>query len=142
MRIQIRRIRPEGMEIQESFPVEAIGMAQTDVLQFVSPFEMKAKVVRVDDEVLATIMSSSCYTSLCSRCLEEVKQEWATSFTLTFEVKEHAEFIEMDEDIRQELILNLPGRILCQADCRGLCIDCGANLNKQQCNHKHAVISG
>ena len=140
MKVQIRRIDPEGMELDESFPAGLVGLTQRDVLHFVSPFTIKAKVIRADDEVVADITVHSCFESFCSRCLEEMKQDWTAEFTLTFDAKEYSEFIEMDEDIRQELILNLPSRILCRTDCKGLCVDCGANLNKQECKHKHAVI--
>ena len=142
MKIQIRRIRPEGMELDESFPVDLIDLTRTDVLKFVSPFEITVKVTRADDEVLAAVTVKSCYESFCSRCLEAIRKDWATEFLLTFDVNKYSEFIEMDEDIRQELILNLPGRILCQADCKGLCVDCGINLNTQECKHQHMVTSG
>ena len=142
MNVQIRRIGPEGLDLQESFPVEFIELTEKDVLHFVAPFDVKANVIRAEDEVVVRITAKSCFESFCSRCLEEVKQDWRAECTLTFDAKEYAEFIEMDEDIRQELVLNLPIHILCQADCKGLCIDCGANLNKKKCTHKHAVISG
>ena len=141
MNIQIRRIRPEGMDLKESFSVEFIGLTKTDAMQFTSPFEVKAKVVRVENEVVADIMVKSSFESCCCRCLEDIKQDWATEFTLSFDAKAHTEFIEMDEDIRQEVILNLPVRILCRDDCKGMCIDCGINLNKKECKHKHAVVS-
>ena len=139
MRIQIRHIGLEGMDLQESFPADIIEIAQDDPLRFVAPFEIAAKVISADDEVVAMVTAKSSYASFCSRCLEEIEREWAVNFTLTFNAKEHSEFIDVDEDIRQELILNLPVRTLCQADCKGLCIDCGENLNKQECKHKHAV---
>jgi uncharacterized protein len=142
MKAQTRRIGPEGMELEESFPSDLIELTQKDAIKFFSPFEIKANITISDDEVSAKITAKSSFESVCSRCLESVKQDWTTEFTLTFDAREHAEFIEMDEDIRQELILNLPGRILCQADCKGLCIDCGINLNTQECKHKHAVING
>ena len=142
MKIHIRRIRPEGMELDESFPAETIGLTQKDALRFVSPVEIKTKITRADNGVFAKITAGSRYESLCGRCLEGMTQDWTTEFTLSFDVEKGEEFIEMGEDIRQELILNLPARVLCQADCKGLCIDCGANLNKQECKHKHAVISG
>jgi uncharacterized protein len=139
MNVQIRRIGPDGLDLKESFPVELIGQTQSDAVQFISPFEVEAKIVRIDNEVIAGVAVKSHYESFCSRCLEELKQDWTTKFTLTFDTKEYTEFIEMDEDIRQELVLNLPVRILCREDCKGLCIDCGANLNKKECQHKHAV---
>ncbi|MCK5014583.1 MAG: hypothetical protein KAS66_12250, partial [Candidatus Omnitrophica bacterium] len=80
MKIQIRRIRPEGMELDESFPVDLIDLTRTDVLKFVSPFEITVKVTRADDEVLAAVTAKSCYESFCSRCLEAIRKDWATEF--------------------------------------------------------------
>lgn len=142
MKVQVRRISNDGMDLNEFFPVDLIELTQKDVLTFISPLEISAKVTRGDDEVFAKITAKSCYDSFCDRCLEAVTQDWSAEFTLTFDAKECNEFIEMDEDIRQELILNLPVRILCRADCKGLCVDCGVNLNAQECKHEHAVTSG
>ena len=142
MKIQVRRIGNDGMDQNESFPVDLIGLTQKDILTFISPFEISAKIIRGDDEILAKITAKSCYDATCGRCLEAVTQDWSTEFTLTFDARKYSEFIEMDEDIRQELILNLPAHILCRTDCKGLCVDCGVNLNTQECKHKHAVPSG
>jgi uncharacterized protein len=140
MKILVRQIGPEGITLQESFPADVIGMEQIDVLRFLAPFETKAKVLKAENEIIATVTAASRYATFCSRCLEEMELDWSVRFTLTFDAKEYAEFIEIDEEIRQELILNLPARVLCRDDCKGLCVDCGTNLNKQACQHKHAVI--
>jgi len=142
MKIQIRRIQPDGMEIHESFPVDLIGQTQKDILEFILPFEISARVFRADDEIVAKMTAKSRYRSVCCRCLEEVKQDWTATFTLAFDAKNYTEFIEIDEDIRQELILNIPLRILCSTDCKGLCVECGVNLNKKTCDHEHIVASG
>jgi uncharacterized protein len=140
MKILVRQIGPEGIILQESFPADVVGMEQIDVLRFLAPFEVKAKVLKVENEIIATVTAASRYATFCARCLEEMELDWSIPFTLTFDTKEYAEFIEIDEEIRQELILNLPARVLCRDDCKGLCVDCGVNLNKQACPHKHAVI--
>ena len=142
MKVYIRQIRPEGIELDESFPVEAIGLTRQDNVRFLFPLKAKAKITRADDEVLARITAASRYETFCGRCLEEVERDWTADFTLVFDTDKTTEFIEMDEDIRQEIILSLPARVLCREDCRGLCADCGANLNSQECRHKHSVISG
>lgn len=41
--------------------------------------------------------------------------------------------LNLDELIRQQLVMNLPIQILCDPDCRGLCSQCGANLNEGDC---------
>jgi uncharacterized protein len=70
-----------------------------------------------------------------------MKKDWSTDFTLIFDIDKQEEFIDISEDVRQELILNLPARVLCQENCKGLCVDCGVNLNNQECEHKHSIVS-
>ena len=41
--------------------------------------------------------------------------------------------LNLDELIRQQLVMNLPIQVLCDPDCRGLCPQCGANLNQGDC---------
>ena len=36
--------------------------------------------------------------------------------------------------IEQTLDFNLPQKVLCDEDCKGLCPKCGANLNKETCS--------
>jgi len=41
--------------------------------------------------------------------------------------------IEIDEVIRQNLVASLPSKPLCAEDCKGLCAECGVNLNEKAC---------
>ncbi len=41
--------------------------------------------------------------------------------------------VDLGELVRQLLILSVPPRSLCRPDCRGLCPQCGQNLNEGQC---------
>ncbi len=41
--------------------------------------------------------------------------------------------IELDEAVREALLLELPIRFLCKIDCKGLCPVCGTNLNLTGC---------
>lgn len=90
------------------------------------------------------------YNARCARCLTDV------SGTHTFSFERHivpaGQFagldedasdaylpiedgrIDMDESILEALILSLPLRVLCDADCKGLCARCGKNLNHGDCN--------
>jgi uncharacterized protein len=42
--------------------------------------------------------------------------------------------LNLDELLRQQVVMNLPIQILCDPQCRGLCAQCGANLNLAACN--------
>lgn len=41
--------------------------------------------------------------------------------------------IDLTEPIRQQVVLGLPMKALCKADCAGLCPICGGNRNDQAC---------
>jgi uncharacterized protein len=41
--------------------------------------------------------------------------------------------LDLTEVVRQNLLLTLPMSALCSSQCRGLCPDCGANLNEGPC---------
>jgi len=141
MKIHIRQIKIEGLKLVESLSSEWIGLTRKDSIHFIVPVDIRANVTRGDDEVFVQIEADSRYECFCYRCLEDVENNWAANFTLSFEIDKHEEFIDISEDVRQELILNLPTRILCRDNCKGLCIDCGVNLNKQECQHEHSVAS-
>lgn len=50
--------------------------------------------------------------------------------TFTFE----NDRIELDELMRQEVEAAFPIQVLCSPDCKGLCAECGANLNRENCS--------
>ena len=41
--------------------------------------------------------------------------------------------IELQEMLREQLILSIPMQLLCSEECQGLCQVCGQNLNVQRC---------
>jgi uncharacterized protein len=42
-------------------------------------------------------------------------------------------FVDLTDDVRQVLLVELPWRSVCRDDCRGLCPRCGADLNEGPC---------
>ena len=42
-------------------------------------------------------------------------------------------FLDVQELVRQNLLLVMPIQPLCRPDCRGLCPTCGENLNMREC---------
>lgn len=41
--------------------------------------------------------------------------------------------IDLTPEIRDEILLTLPKKILCKDDCKGLCFICKNNLNNNSC---------
>src|SRR5579875_923101 len=90
---------------------------------------------------------------LCARCLEPVQTSLAGDFDLIYrpanvetEAGEHAitedeteigyyekSGLLLEDAVREQVLLGLPGRALCQQECKGLCPKCGANRNLADC---------
>lgn len=70
----------------------------------------------------------------CNRCLKAHRVPLSGDLEETYPATE--EMIDVGEDVRQALVLSLPQRSLCAADCKGLCAGCGANLNDEACRCK------
>ncbi len=50
--------------------------------------------------------------------------------------------IRGEEIFREQIILQLPMRMLCSESCKGLCPSCGINLNEAQCSCSRQVNDG
>ena len=44
------------------------------------------------------------------------------------------EFIDVDEIVREQLLLAIPAQLICQENCKGFCPVCGADRNVTDCN--------
>lgn len=90
----------------------------------------------------------------CTRCAEPLRHHLDVSFDDVFvpasdaaDAGEHElEGAELDEQIieqdeidltdviREQVLLNLPEQVFCKEDCKGLCPQCGTDLNKTDCD--------
>lgn len=91
----------------------------------------------------------------CSRCLQPVETKFDTEFAVDFVTLENyekssaeheitasdfeisvydGERINLDEIVREQILLDLPAHQLCQDACAGLCEKCGANKNINACS--------
>lgn len=48
------------------------------------------------------------------------------------------EVIDIDELVKEELVLAAPDHVLCKSDCQGICPVCGGDRNKTDCNCERA----
>ncbi|HIQ59529.1 MAG TPA: DUF177 domain-containing protein [Candidatus Merdivicinus intestinavium] len=82
---------------------------------------------------------------VCDRCLEPFEREEAMTFshTLVQQLESDADEeeyvlcpggeLDLDELVRTDVLLALPTKVLCSEDCKGLCEQCGQNLNFGSC---------
>ena len=85
----------------------------------------------------------------CGRCLEPVKVPFHLDIERTLDMNQSEEerienldeqpylkgyHLDVDQLVGDELVLNLPMKVLCKEDCKGICNRCGANLNHETCD--------
>ena len=75
----------------------------------------------------------------CARCLKRAEQNFAEEFLETYSNK--SEIIDIMLLVRQTLALTDDIRFLCKPDCKGLCPQCGQDLNIAPCGCKPANLS-
>lgn len=71
------------------------------------------------------------WTLSCSRCLADHRHDYSSELDETYPATEKT--IDVSEEVRQAVLLEIPSRSLCRPDCRGLCAGCGKNLNLGPC---------
>lgn len=48
--------------------------------------------------------------------------------------------IELDDILLESIYLEFDAQCLCSQDCKGICLNCGANLNKGACSCSHSDV--
>jgi len=111
------------------------------------------KDIRLDGKFAAQFELS------CARCLEPVVQNVDRAFDLLYrplgvdagrdessvtgaesEISYYGgEGILLEDVLREQVLLALPLKVICRQDCKGLCPQCGANLNAGQCSCTEAA---
>jgi uncharacterized protein len=135
MKIKIDQIPEGGLRLAETIPAEKMDL-DTDVAKFRNPVEARAEVFKVNDAVTVHLDLNTSMHLACSRCFDDFEIPLKKSLDLSYPVDNPHGTIDLDQDIRQDIILGYPIKPLCLPDCKGLCIKCGENLNKGKCNCK------
>jgi uncharacterized protein len=99
-----------------------------------------------DTYVLAGDMIAE-YEAECDRCLGSFKKKLDMPITRVFvqadgDLHDYDEadvealqgtIIDLAPHIREEIVLSMPIRLLCKEGCKGICPDCGIDLNTGEC---------
>ncbi|HEY0264019.1 MAG TPA: DUF177 domain-containing protein [Granulicella sp.] len=154
-------LEDEPLKIDIAFAPGTIdfGLGITQVGEL--PVEGQADLLvehREDNQEIADIRVRAHYaadfTMECARCVEPVETSLKSEFDLIFRpqdadanLSERAITVDeteigyydksgllLEDVVREQVLLSLPGRILCRPDCKGLCPRCGQNLNQGICS--------
>ncbi|MBF0490120.1 MAG: DUF177 domain-containing protein [Candidatus Omnitrophica bacterium] len=131
----VKDINSKGLDYNQTLTMEQLGLTSEEI-DLRSPITVKARIERIDNLIIARTKVSTDFGYMCSRCLEDFHEVQEIEYYFDFEVTPDLEFVDLGEEIRQEMILANPARILCKDDCKGICVGCGVNLNLEKCKCK------
>lgn len=125
-------------------------------VQLAAPIEGEVRLSRTGRSILARAELSTAIEASCARCLRplvapvevSIDEEALPSIDIdsgqpvdrgdepeALRLDEHHE-LDLDQPVREAISLAEPISTLCRPDCRGLCLECGADLNTQP-QHEH-----
>jgi uncharacterized protein len=141
----------EGVhEFQFTTDPESCGIFEKDI--FRSPINIRVSLQKFQQNFMLDLEVTTQAEFNCDRCLKEFSGEIKNTDRIAFTLNPHLsdageqgirtinpQLMEIDlkEDTRELLLLALPSKKLCSASCKGICADCGADLNVQECRCKH-----
>ena len=177
MRINVEDIGDSGIgltfaEGAESFP-SLLELSRSGECVFLMPLTIDLRIRRIGQLFVADGRFETRVRLSCSRCLADYETPLAADFNLSFSREQpetadpsrhmevelgaeeiglilfHGEEIDLHDAVQEEVLMAVPMKTLCRPECKGLCPQCGADLNQGECgcekkiiNPKFAVLKG
>ena len=163
MRIRIEKLKAGKLSIEfeeapQTFPV-LTEMVDTGICKFLAPVKTALRAQQIGDMVEIEGSITTVVRLSCGRCLQSFEMPVESSFALTYKQTEPdtdkgsanqeeleltaedmgliyhpGEEINLQNEIQEQVVLAFPLRTLCKPDCKGLCPQCGADLNSEECD--------
>ncbi len=152
MFLDVKELAVHKIRLRQSYAPGAVDYHTAEFRQ-VGPLEVSATAELVEGQIR---ISGELHTRLelvCARCLEPVLEEVSRDFDLFYRplqsvTREEEVRLRLDDTeiaffegeglfladvLAEQVLLAIPMKAICRSDCRGLCTQCGANLNTDEC---------
>jgi uncharacterized protein len=165
LQIHIASIAENEWHIDEAVDIShlplLVNVSRGGSTVFTRPVRARIRATWSGESILVNGELQTAVRLICSRCLEPFEHVIDTAFTATA-IAENESFadqrladdvelsademdvifyggdsIDLGEEIAQQIIMALPFKPLCQETCKGLCSQCGINLNHGSCQCDH-----
>jgi uncharacterized protein len=153
MLLDLTRYRRPLEHFSRTFSPEDVAQPG-DAYRIVAPVELDFDIHKDRDKFRLTGVTRTELEMACSRCLEPFRMTVDAPFDHRYlpasdmsadderETQDEDldisyyrdDQIDLNELLREQFYLALPMKPLCQEDCKGLCPQCGTNLNAGTCD--------
>ena len=151
MRIELENAEEPGGRFSQTYEAAELAFDESE-LRLIEPVEVKGQTRRQSGQLEVRGDLHTRVAIPCGRCLKEVQLpvdvEFAERFAATVEWRQDEqhelsqedldlgiidEAIDLDDLVKEEILLALPGHVLCSENCKGICPNCGADRNLADC---------
>jgi uncharacterized protein len=157
LKINVEKVKRKQIDLAEEEPAaHYASLAQMEKdgdCVFTAPVRAQVSAIWEYDHVRAHGTVESAARLSCSRCLAEYELPLSSEFTIFYtestgdDLEDEVELsdqelisatytgeeIDLDLEIAEQVMLEVPFKPLCSESCRGLCTVCGADLNAGEC---------
>jgi uncharacterized protein len=154
MRIEVENLKEKASDFSHSYAPEEVEL-EDEGARLIAPAEVSGSASRKGEEVRLRGSIKTEIELLCDRCLAPKRVPLEVEFDTRFIPQAAAagetdnvelltedlglaayedDSVDLDELVREQILLALPTRSLCREDCKGLCQKCGADLNAGECS--------
>lgn len=157
MRVELGSLERHGGKFAHNYQPGELDLNEERVT-VVTPPQVSGRIQQTDSKVTVKGEVTAKLQLECDRCLKSVPVPVSRSFEVEYVTPEmyqadpaaelldedlalsvfDGEIIDIDELVREQLLLALPAQIICQEECKGLCPECGSDRNETDCQCEEA----
>jgi len=151
MRLELENLEKDW-QFAHTYQPSELSLEDAD-LRLIEPAEVRGRIRRKGDEVELAGSLRTTLETVCARCLKPVAiplfadfdERFATSVSWGSEEQHElasddlnlsifdGTAIDLEQLVREQLVLEKPAQTLCRENCQGLCPVCGADRNTKSC---------
>lgn len=138
-------------ELEFNIPLKDLDLPENYIVSDKDISRVHLHLLKDKDGYIITLSVDTTINMTCDRCLTEFPQRFVFSESVFFtkKIEAHSELSEeelyteflpdeerfnLNEFVREEILVNTPMKILCKEDCKGLCPFCGIDRNTESCD--------
>ena len=135
MKVMIARIPFGGSDLVGEDPGSILELEDDLFTNVNSPVRYDLFAQHVSNELVVRGTLSVDLEVKCARCSSFFSTTVSDSdFLRAYSASKDAESVDITADMREDLLLHIPSFLVCEESCKGLCAQCGADLNNGSCS--------
>jgi uncharacterized protein len=143
MIIRLENLPEQGLRYEGVEPPEILSLEPSAEFHPAGPLHYDLYAQLVDGILVVRGTVSAGMKGCCARCTQIFSTTVTDSgFLRDYSDLQGLEEVDVTEDLREAILLNLPHFPLCGESCRGLCPQCGKDLNDGPCGCSEKSAGG